>query len=51
MTLFAPDIQQYERFLHDTIFILSGVKHVRSNIVLREVKSAAALPIRQLNTA
>ena len=45
MTVLAPDIKHYERFLHDTIFKLPGVTHVRSSIVLREIKSEVALPI------
>ncbi len=45
MTVLAPDIKHYERFLHDTIFKLPGVTHVRSSIVLREIKSEIALPI------
>jgi DNA-binding Lrp family transcriptional regulator len=48
MTVLAPDIKHYERFLHDTIFKLPGVTHVRSSIVLKEVKSEIALPIGQL---
>ena len=47
MTVLAPDIKHYERFLHETIFKLPGVTHVRSSIVLREIKSENALPIRQ----
>jgi Lrp/AsnC family transcriptional regulator, leucine-responsive regulatory protein len=48
MTVLAPDIKHYERLLHETIFKLPGVTHVRSSIVLREVKSEIALPIGQL---
>ena len=48
MTVLAPDIKHYERFLHDTIFKVSGVTHVRSSIVLKEIKSEIALPIGQL---
>ena len=48
MTVLAPDIKHYERFLHDTIFKLPGVTHVRSSIVLREIKSEIALPIGPL---
>ena len=48
MTVLAPDIKHYERLLHDTIFKLPGVTHVRSSIVLKEIKSEIALPIRQL---
>ncbi|MEP7102095.1 MAG: Lrp/AsnC family transcriptional regulator [Burkholderiales bacterium] len=48
LTVLAPDIKHYERMLHDTIFKLPGVTHVRSSIVLREIKSENALPIGQL---
>ena len=48
MTVLAPDIKHYERMLHDTIFKLPGVTHVRSSIVLKEVKAEVALPIGQL---
>jgi Lrp/AsnC family transcriptional regulator, leucine-responsive regulatory protein len=41
----APDIHSYERFLHETAFKLPGVTHVRSSVVLREVKSEGRLPI------
>ena len=45
LTVLVPDMKHYEQFLHDTLFKLPGVTHVRSSIVLREVKSDAALPI------
>lgn len=45
LTVLAPDIKRYEQLLHDTIFRLPGVTHVRSSIVLREVKSEGALPV------
>lgn len=45
LTVLAADIKAYESFLHGTIFKLPGVAHVRSNIVLREVKSETALPL------
>ena len=48
MTVLAPDIKHYDRLLHDTIFKLPGVTHVRSSIVLKEIKSETALPIAQL---
>jgi len=48
MTVLAPDIKHYDRLLHDTIFKLPGVTHVRSSIVLKEIKSEIALPIAQL---
>ncbi len=47
LTVLVPDIKHYEQFLHDTLFRLPGVTHVRSSIVLREVKSDAPLPIAQ----
>ena len=48
LTVLVEDIKHYEQFLHDTIFKLPGVTHVRSSIVLREIKSEIALPIGQL---
>src|SRR5215208_419880 len=45
MTVLINDIQAYERFLHDTIFKLPGVTHVRSSIVLREIKQETRLPV------
>ena len=45
MTVLAPDIKHYERFLHTTLFEQAGVTHVRSAIVLREVKHGGSLPI------
>ena len=44
----VPDMKHYERFLHETLFSLPGVTHVRSSIVLRQVKSEMALPIEQV---
>ena len=41
----VPDIKTYERFLHETAFELPGVTHVRSSVVLKEVKSELRLPI------
>jgi Lrp/AsnC family leucine-responsive transcriptional regulator len=40
-----PDIKAYERFLHETVFKLPGVTHVRSSVVLKEVKAEMRLPI------
>jgi len=39
------DIHAYEQFLHETAFKLPGVTHVRSSVVLKEVKSGLRLPI------
>jgi Lrp/AsnC family leucine-responsive transcriptional regulator len=50
LTVLVPDIKSYERFLHESIFKLPGVTHVRSSIVLKEIKSEGVLPIGQLNT-
>ncbi|MDH4050223.1 MAG: Lrp/AsnC family transcriptional regulator [Rubrivivax sp.] len=45
LTVLAPDIKHYEQFLHDTLFRLPGITHVRSSIVLREVKAEVRLPL------
>ena len=42
--MLTSDIQHYEQLLHDTIFKLPGVTHVRSSIVLKEIKSEVVLP-------
>ena len=47
LTVLVHDIKQYEQFLHETLFKLQGVTHVRSSIVLKEIKSEVALPIGQ----
>jgi DNA-binding Lrp family transcriptional regulator len=41
----VPDIKRYEAFLHDTLFKLAGVTHVRSSVVLKEVKGESRLPL------
>jgi predicted chitinase/DNA-binding Lrp family transcriptional regulator len=41
----ATDIKAYEAFLHDTAFRLPGVTHIRSSVVLKEIKADASLPI------
>ena len=40
----VPDIKSYEAFLHETAFKLPGVTHVRSSVVLKEVKAETRLP-------
>lgn len=45
LTVLARDIQHYEQFLQRSLFKLPGVTHVRSSIVLREVKSEVRLPV------
>lgn len=42
----VQDIDAYNRFLDDFIFKLPGVSQVRSNIVLKEIKTDTALPFR-----
>jgi DNA-binding Lrp family transcriptional regulator len=41
----VPDIKRYEAFLHETLFKLAGVTHVRSSVVLKEVKAETRLPL------
>jgi DNA-binding Lrp family transcriptional regulator len=48
LTVLTSDIKNYEQLLHDTIFRLPGVTHVRSSIVLKEIKSEVTLPIEQI---
>ena len=44
--LLEPDaLPAYEAFLHDVAFKLPGVTHIRSSVVLKEVKANAGLPI------
>ncbi len=40
----ARDIAQYNAFLDDFLFKLPGIAHVRSNIVLKDIKSSQQLP-------
>ena len=41
----TSDIRAYDGFLHEVAFKLPGVSHVRSRIVLKEIKSEARLPL------
>lgn len=50
LTVLVPDIKHYDQFLHDTLLKVPGVTHVRSSIVLKEVKADSALPIDHLRT-
>ncbi|HVE54804.1 MAG TPA: Lrp/AsnC family transcriptional regulator [Ramlibacter sp.] len=43
----VPDIKSYESFLHDIAFKLPGVTHVRSSVVLKEVKAESRLPLER----
>ncbi|HNP63920.1 MAG TPA: Lrp/AsnC family transcriptional regulator [Woeseiaceae bacterium] len=42
----VEDMDAYNAFLDDFIFKLPGVSQVRSNIVLKEIKSDTALPFK-----
>lgn len=44
----VEDIDAYNAFLDDFIFKLPGVSQVRSNIVLKEIKTDTALPFKNL---
>ena len=45
LSVLVPDIAAYEQFLHAELFRLPGVTHVRSSIVLKEVKAEVRLPV------
>jgi Lrp/AsnC family transcriptional regulator, leucine-responsive regulatory protein len=45
MNVLVRDIKRYESFLHDTLFKLPGITHVRSAIVLKQIKSEVPLPL------
>jgi Lrp/AsnC family transcriptional regulator, leucine-responsive regulatory protein len=47
----VPDIKSYESFLHETAFKLPGVTHVRSSVVLKEVKAETRLPLAPVQPA
>ncbi|HET8747705.1 MAG TPA: Lrp/AsnC family transcriptional regulator [Ramlibacter sp.] len=45
LKVLVPDIKSYEAFLHETAFKLPGVTHVRSSVVLKDVKAETRLPL------
>jgi len=45
LTVLVRDIQHYEQLLHSTLFRLPGVAHMRTNIVLKEVKFDMRVPV------
>ncbi len=47
LTVLVQDIEHYDRFLHSVMFKLPGVTHVRSSIVLKEVKAETRLPVAE----
>ena len=44
----VPDLAAYEQFLTERLLVLPMVADVRSNFALREIKSAAPLPLDHL---
>ena len=42
----VEDMDAYNKFLDDFIFRIPGVSQVRSNIVLKEIKTDTALPLK-----
>ncbi len=40
----ARDMDAYNRFLDEFMFRLPGIRHVRSNVILKEIKTEVALP-------
>src|SRR5215468_10128251 len=38
------DMQAYTKFLDDFMFRIPGIRHVRSNVILKEIKAGVALP-------
>ncbi|MCZ0738529.1 Lrp/AsnC family transcriptional regulator [Phreatobacter sp. AB_2022a] len=40
----ARDMEAYNRFLDEFMFRLPGIRHVRSNVILKEIKTEVALP-------
>ena len=45
----VEDIDAYNAFLDDFVFRLPGVSQVRSNIVLKEIKTDTASALQDLN--
>jgi len=41
----VSDIAAYNRFLDEFMFKLPGIRHVRTNVVLKEIKYEVALPL------
>ena len=45
LKVLVRDIKAYETFLHETAFKMAGVTHIRSSVVLNEIKSELKLPL------
>jgi Lrp/AsnC family transcriptional regulator, leucine-responsive regulatory protein len=41
----ATDMAAYNRFLDEFMFKIPGIRHVRTNVVLKEIKCDVALPL------
>jgi DNA-binding Lrp family transcriptional regulator len=44
----TSDIESFDRFLEEFLFGLEGIAQIRSNIALRELKFATALPLPEM---
>ena len=40
----VSDMAAYNRFLDDFLFKIAGIRHVRTNVILKEIKYEIALP-------
>ena len=38
------DMDAYNKFLDDFMFRIPGIRHVRTNVILKEIKTGVALP-------
>ena len=47
LTVMVRDIEHYDRLLHEVLFKLPGVAHLRSSIALKEVKDDMRLPLAE----
>jgi DNA-binding Lrp family transcriptional regulator len=47
----TEDIESFDRFLEEFLFGLEGIAQVRSNIALRELKFATALPLPDVRSS
>jgi Lrp/AsnC family transcriptional regulator, leucine-responsive regulatory protein len=45
LRVLCADLEAYNRFLEDFLFRLPGIAMVRTNLVLREIKQGAPLPL------
>lgn len=45
LRIVSPDKESYNRFLDDFLFRLPGIAHVRTNVVLKDIKVTSRLPL------